>query len=207
MQQLSGTLRETVGDGALEISVLEGIKHIGLFRVGRVLPQFLPRERQRAVEHLLLERTKICGGVQGGRQDPRTPAHGSPVRPKTSLSRLIPSSTQALQIIGGNSLQLQYSQTLIKCFSAFTTFLYVSVIQSSVSSCHQGYIPTTCRKHRVFLHFRIMLIQGLVQQHTWAILFSFLAYVFKNCPIKKREGIKKSLNALKSQRNIVFRVN
>jgi len=27
-----------VGDGALEISVLEGIKHIGLFRVGRVLP-------------------------------------------------------------------------------------------------------------------------------------------------------------------------
>ena len=38
MQQLSGTSREIVGDGALEISVPEGIKGIGLFRVGQVLP-------------------------------------------------------------------------------------------------------------------------------------------------------------------------
>lgn len=191
MQQVSGILREIVGDSASEISVLEGIKSIGLFRVGQVLLQLSPSKRQRAIRHVLPKKTKICGGVQGGRQDLQGPAYSSPVHAKTPLSRLTLSSIQGLQIIVGNPLQLHYSQMLIKYFSVFTTYLYVSVIQSSASSHHQGCIPMACRKHRVFLHFRRMLIQWLVQQHTWAILFGFLAFIFKNCPIKKGKHIKK----------------
>lgn len=52
MQQLSGTLRERMKDSALEISeYIQKYQYIS------------PREKQKAVGHMVPEKIKICGGV------------------------------------------------------------------------------------------------------------------------------------------------
>lgn len=102
MQELSGTLRKIRSDSALEIPVPEGTKVIGLFRAGQVSTLvFAQRKARQSVEHVLPEKRKNhwkCGEWEADTD------HGSPVHPKTSLSRVIVSSTQALKVIGGNSL-------------------------------------------------------------------------------------------------------
>lgn len=137
MQQSLGTSRAILGDGILEISVLEGNNLIGLFKFWYILSRESKIKRVYSSSDIFCVPWADRNPWRRVQREPGSPdtTHNTPVSPQTSVSRWIPSSTRALQTTGGDSLRLRHRQILIKSFlHIYNTFVRERDLELSVEA-------------------------------------------------------------------------